>query len=305
MKRLFLLLGLLSFLTLFVTAQGKDGYIKIKDGVIHYKKYGTGKPILIINGGPGMNCEGFGSLAELLAPNHTVILYDQRGTGQSTLTKTDSTTVTMQLMARDIEILRKQLQIDKWVVLGQSFGGIMAQYYASQRPQAIKGLILSASGGINLKVFDYIGANMILRLSQAERDSLKYWNQRIESGDTTYHAKYQRAKYLAPEYLFDRKYVPLLAERLTQGKKEITELVYQDLYKINYNCKESLRNFRQPVLIIQGRQDIMGDGTSYEAHRVLQNSQLVFINRCGHYGWIEQKEQYITALNRFLKSINW
>ncbi|MCB0663128.1 MAG: hypothetical protein KDC24_10335, partial [Saprospiraceae bacterium] len=53
---------------------------------ISYKTFGEGKPILIINGGPGMNSNGFQFMAEKIAAlGYQTILFDQRGTGGSIL----------------------------------------------------------------------------------------------------------------------------------------------------------------------------------------------------------------------------
>jgi proline iminopeptidase len=195
------------------------------------------------------------------------------------------------------------LKIKNWIVLGHSFGGILAQYYASKYPESIKGMILSGSGGIDLEVFDFVDASINNRLSQSEKDSLNYWNEMFKKGDTTHYSKYQWAKALASAYLYDKKYIPQIAERLTQGKPQITRLIYKDLYKIKYDCKESLKDFMKPVLIIQGRQDIVGDGAAYKAHLVLKNSRLVFLNECVHYGWLEQKEKYKLEIDKFINSI--
>ncbi|MDR3627202.1 MAG: alpha/beta hydrolase [Ignavibacteriaceae bacterium] len=280
----------------------QNGFIKTDDGVIQYITYGSGYPILIINGGPGMNCEGFASLAELLKGNNQIILYDQRGTGESKLIKVDSTTVTMDLMAKDIETLRTHLKIKDWIVLGHSFGGILATYYASKYPESINGMILSSSGGIDMDLFTKVGNTIKSRLNKSEKDSLDYWNKKIDSGDTTYYAKYQMAKALAPAYLYDKKYVPLIAERLTQGNSEINGLVFKDLFRIKYDCKGPLRNFKKPVLIIQGRQDIITKNIADKEHSVLKNSRIVIINKCSHYGWLEQKDNYISALENFIRS---
>src|SRR5689334_16592621 len=88
----------------------------------NYQTFGEGEPILIINGGPGMNSNGFADMANTISQlGYTTIIYDQRGTGKSVLEKVDSTTITMDLMAKDIEDLRIQLKIDQWTVLGHSF----------------------------------------------------------------------------------------------------------------------------------------------------------------------------------------
>lgn len=282
-----------------------NGMIETEKGVLHYKTYGNGEPILIINGGPGLDCEGFNPLAELLSDKYMTILYDQRGTGGSKLRQIDSTTVTMDLMAGDIEILRKYLKIDKWIVLGHSFGGFVSEYYASKYPESLKALILSSTGGIDLNVLNYFGDNLAIRLSQTERDSMQYWDNMIKQGDTTRYAKFNKAKYLASAYLYDKSYIPVLAKRLAfGGKPEITELVYKDLFKIKFDCKETLKDFSKPVLIIQGRQDITGDGVAYEAHSILKNSSIVFINKSGHYSWWEQSEIYTTEIEKFVSSLN-
>ena len=302
MKNNLILIALI--LNITVNCQ-ENGFIETESGVIHYKKFGTGEPILIINGGPGLDCEGFTPLAELLSDKYMTIIYDQRGTGKSELKQVDSTTVTLLLMAKDIETIRGYLKIDKWIVLGHSFGGFMAEYYAIHYPDALKAMILSSTGGIDLNILDYFNANIQIRLSQAERDSLKYWSNEIKQGDTSYNAKLNKAKYLSSAYVYNKVYIPKLAQRLAfDGYPQITSLVYKDLFKINFDCKESLKDFTKPVLIIQGRQDLTGDGVAYEAHLTLKNSSLVFINKSGHYSWWEQGEKYKSEVEKFIASID-
>jgi proline iminopeptidase len=304
MKRtlLMILLGL-TFSNMVICQE--DGLIETNNGVLHYKKYGNGEPLLIINGGPGLDCEGFVPLAELLSDKFMTILFDQRGTGKSILNKVDSTTVTMDLISQDIETIRNYLKIDKWILLGHSFGGFVAEHYAVHCPEVIKAMILSSTGGIDLGVLNYFNENLQMRLSQTERDSLKYWTDKINQGDTSYNAKYNKGKYLAPAYLYNKDYVPVLAKRLAfGGNPQITSLVYKDLFKNSFDCKDALKTFIKPVLIIQGRQDITGDGVAYEAHLILKNSTLIFINKSCHYSWWEQKEQYKSEVEKFIVSVN-
>ncbi len=289
--------------TSFMNAQ-VDGYVKIANGTLHYRTYGKGVPILIINGGPGMNCEGFASLAKLLDEHYLPVLFDQRGTGSSILERLDSSTITMDLMLEDIETLRKSLGIKEWVVFGQSFGGMLGSYYAANFPRRVKALILAASGGIDMELFDYVGSNISNRLGKSERDSMNYWDKKIEQGDTSHYAKYRRALGLASAYVYDKKNIPVIAERLTQGVPIVNSLVFNDLNKIKFDCKEKLRDFQKPVLIIQGRQDIVGEATALKAKQVLSNSKVVFINDCVHYGWLDQKEKFMNELTNFLDTLN-
>ena len=144
------LLSFILFSFQFVANAQQDAVIKNGDSFIHYKTFGSGKPILIINGGPGMNSDGFDGIAKMLSKNNMTITYDQRGTGRSTVEKIDNTTISMDLMVNDIEVLRKYLKIDQWIIFGHSFGGMLAAYYATVHPENIKSIIFSSSGGIDL-----------------------------------------------------------------------------------------------------------------------------------------------------------
>ncbi len=295
-------------LTLFITicAYGcntkNEGFAISPDGTgIHYKTFGSGSPLLIVNGGPGMNSDGFENLALILSKNSRTIIYDQRGTGKSILKLLDTSTVNMKKMIDDIESLRKELHIEEWSVLGHSFGGMVASYYATLYPNRIKTMILSSSGGIDLGLLNYVSASINSKLSRIELDSVHFWTSKIDNGDTSHFARLGRGRNLAPAYVLDRKFIPIIAERLTQGNGTINQLIWEDLQKINFDCSEKLKEFKKPVLIIQGKEDIIKAETAERAHAVLSNSKIVLMEHCIHYGWLDNAEVYFKEVNQFLK----
>jgi proline iminopeptidase len=299
MKKAFLFV----FLSLFGHSFAqKDGFSKNTDSSqTYYKIFGKGTPILIINGGPGMNSNGFEPMAKILAEKNQTIIYDQRGTGKSTLKELNNKTISMKLMADDIESLRKHLKIEKWTILGHSFGGMLASYYATIYPNSIDKLILSSSGGIDLSLLK--GENLIeAGLSKIEKDSLNYWNDKIEKGDTTYTARIGRGRAMAPAYVYDRKFIPIIAERLTQGNSTINSLLWDDMQKTNFDCKNKFSNFKNPVLIIQGKEDIISAAIGEISLKAFPNSKMVLLENCKHYGWLDAKEKYFNTIESFLKS---
>jgi proline iminopeptidase len=297
--KIFIIYIALFFLNIIVYGQN-DGIIINGNAKIFYRTYGKGTPILIINGGPGMNSDGFVNLAVMLSKNNKTIIYDQRGTGRSTVENPDSLNITMKLMVSDIECLRKNLKIDQWIILGHSFGGMLASYYATFYPEHILGMILSSSGGIDLSLLDNVRNSIDSKLTQRELDEIKYWGEKIENGDTSHYAKLQRGKALAAAYVYNKKNIPIIAERLTQGYPLITNLVWQDLQRIKFDCSKKLSTFNKPVLIIQGKQDIVGKDLAEKAHKVLRNSKLVFLNKCVHYGWLDRPDEYFKEINKFI-----
>jgi proline iminopeptidase len=278
-----------------------DGFAVSSDSTkIYYRIFGSGKPLLIINGGPGMNSDGFESLAKELSNNREAIIYDQRGTGRSTVPNVDTSTITMKLMADDIESLRHQLHIGKWSVLGHSFGGMLASYYATLYPNSIDKLILSSSGGIDLGLLTYVNDSLKSKLGPAALDSIAYWSNIISGDDTSHFAKFQKGRFLARAYVVDQQYIPAIAERLTQGNSTVNQLVWTNLQNIHFDCSEQLKSFSRPVLIIQGKEDIVNSETAEKAHSVLKHSKIVYMNHCIHYGWLDNKEVYFREINSFL-----
>lgn len=205
-------------------------------------------------------------------------------------------------MASDIESLRKHLKIDHWDILGHSFGGMLASYYASLEPESIDKLILSASGGIDLGLRSYVGQSTTEKLTPIQRDSLAYWNRKMAQGDTTYAARLGRGRNLAPAYLYDKKLIPVLAPRFTEGIAELNQLIWDDMEKIKFNCAPQLQNYRKPVLIIQGKDDIIRAETAEKAQRAFKNSKVVLLKHCGHYGWLDAETDYFKQIGDFLKA---
>ena len=272
---------------------------------IHYRVFSSSSNnpiILIINGGPGLDSKGFESVAKELQKTNTTILYDQRGTGKSTLHSINAKNLTMDLMLEDLESIRKELKITEWIIFGHSFGGMLAAHYASNYPNKVKALILSSSGGIAIKSILSIDINT--KLSKIEQDSLNFWMNKINSGDTTYHARYYRGKYLASAYIKDKSYVNSIAHRLTQVNFKINQLIIQDMSSMNFDCSEALKSFSKPVLIVNGKEDIIPVEITEETHQIFPNSELVLLDNCAHYGWLDHPRKYYTSISKFLKSIN-
>lgn len=290
------------FLWVFVAKlYGQTSGFADSEGVkIHYQIRGEGPPVLIMNGGPGFSSEGFAGLAEDIAElGYQSILFDQRGTGRSPLPVINDSTVTMDLMVRDIEAIREAMQIKSWAVLGHSFGGMLANYYTAKFPERVTALIHSSSGGVDLQLLQSSAQNLRERLTMSESDSLTYYRRQFEQ--TGNEADRRKMNYfLAHAYVYNKKHVPAVAERLMQGDLALNRIVWNDLIGIAYDCKIPLSKFEKPVLILQGTRDILPLSIASRANDVFPNSKLVFLDRCGHYGWLDRKKAYMDELERFL-----
>ncbi len=122
--------------------------IDVGDAELYVEVEGKGTPLVLINGGPGGTHHYFHPWFSRLKGQANIVYYDQRGCGLSDFQPGDKGYSVEQAVA-DLEAVRKALGFKKWVVLGYSYGGFLAQLYTVLHPENVSGLILlGASPGM-------------------------------------------------------------------------------------------------------------------------------------------------------------
>lgn len=104
-----------------------------------------GKPALVVHGGPGSGCSPW--FRRLFDPAaYRIVLFDQRNCGRSLPhagdADTDLTANTTQRLVGDMEALRESLAIDRWLVLGGSWGSTLSLAYAESHSQHVSEMVL-------------------------------------------------------------------------------------------------------------------------------------------------------------------
>jgi len=109
---------------------------------LHIEECGNpdGIPVLFLHGGPGAGCVSYHR--RFFDPTiYRIILFDQRGAGQST-PHAELEGNTTQALVADIELIREELNIEQWLLFGGSWGSTLSLVYAQTHPQRVSGLIL-------------------------------------------------------------------------------------------------------------------------------------------------------------------
>lgn len=112
--------------------------------VLYVKTYGNpkDKPVIFLHGGPGYNAAFFevSTAARLADKGFFVIVYDRRGEGRS---PDSAAQFTFSEALTDIDDLYKTYKLKKAVLLGHSFGGVLAVKYAEKNPAAVDAIVLA------------------------------------------------------------------------------------------------------------------------------------------------------------------
>lgn len=294
-------------LTLLVpvrTSIGADGKVT-RDGVdLFYNIVGTsGDYVLVLSGGPGEDIRSMQGIADELGKKYRCIMWEQRGTGRSKLAKYDASTINLNAYIEDIEALRKQLHIDKMIVVGNSWGMILGLAYAGTYPNAARAVITIGSGPITYEYLGVFGDNQLSRLGTCELEVRDFWKDPARQAANAERAAFERLRAAAVAYFYDRK----------KGLETAMELNPADYnFRVppafleaegKYDFRPKLKSITAPVLLLQGRQDLAGEANILEAHSLIKNSKLAFIDKCGHMPWLEQPEQTWKIVGEFLAHV--
>ena len=84
---------------------------------------------------------------------------------------------------------------------------------------------------------------------------------------------------------------------------EVNGIVHRNMQAMGFDCKPGLKKFKKPVLILQGTEDIIPVEVAQRTHDIIPNSELILMEKCAHYGWLEARETYFGAIRRFLESV--
>ena len=139
-----------------------SGMLDVGDGHrVYWETCGNpaGRPALVLHGGPGSGCSH--NARRYFDPDaYRIVLFDQRGSGRSTphasAPDVDLATNTTAHLLADIERLRRLLGIERWLVLGGSWGSTLALAYAEMHPERVSALVLFSVATTTAREIEWI-----------------------------------------------------------------------------------------------------------------------------------------------------
>ena len=283
----------------------QTGLLPVSDlHTIYFEQAGNpnGKPVVFLHGGPG---GGIDSLyRRYFDPQKwRIILFDQRGCGQSTPHAELKENTTWDLVS-DIEKIRVKLGIDQWVVFGGSWGSTLSLAYSQSHPSACKGLILRGIFLLRqkeLRWFYQEGASYIFPdaweaylkpIPPAERfDLIAAYYKRLTSPDRAVRLEAAQAwsiwegstsKLIPDAGLQQRFGNSSFADAF--ARIECHYFVNRGFFETEDQLLNNCDRIRHlPTVIVQGRYDVVCPMISaWDLHRALPNAEFKVIPEAGH-----------------------
>ena len=270
--------------------------VTLSDGYrLHVEEVGQGFPLIVLHGGPGMDHTMFRPYLDPLGDDFRVVYVDERGQGRSD--RVDPQTLSLDVFARDVDLLADALELGHFALLGHSFGAIIATYHATEIGTAAAYVI---SGGADAS--DALMADVEASL-QAMGDAGTAIAASWED-EKTVETEEQLRDLLRVQmpFHFHGEPPPGYGEQ-TIGTPDVLRHFANVGYG-DFDFLPRLADVHKPVLVIVGENDRT---TTPRAARVLHdrigNSELVLVPDAGHMSFVEQQDVYVDAVRRFLLGV--
>jgi proline iminopeptidase len=260
-----------------------------------------GYPILILHGGPGLDHHEFGDYLDPLADRgYRLIFVDQRAQGRSD--KAPPETWTLRQMASDVTALARALELERYAVLGESFGAFVALQHAVDDPSAAAQTMIS--GGVpSTRWLSSVEEN----LEKLEPPEIRAQVKRSWEKEATVETPEQFAELMHEQWPFH--FADPLDPRIPEYERRTEGWVFApEVLKAmseNYGAievEDRLGDIPQPVLLLAGRSDRV---CSLEAHEFMAeripNAELVIFEESGHMTFVEETPKYLNAVDVFLR----
>ncbi len=288
-----------------------DGQFVVVNGKrLWYRIEGQGPPLVLVPGGPGSSHTYFWPHFSRLAKDFKIVYFDAYGRGKSDRASI-ATEYTFNRDVDEIEALRQALGLDRIMLYGHSYGGMVAQAYALKYPQSLSHLVLANtfhSGEMwqkgNNDTWNFQLANQMPELWER----LKVFRAK---GRTSCDPEYQKAQGEMPTtmaYYYD----PSQANRPEYGALDLSLELYCQLAGpdadvvlagdlVSLDFRPSLKDITTPTLVLAGRFDrIAIPRFAAQFSQLMPEATFVMFEKSGHMPFVEEPDKHADALRAFV-----
>lgn len=276
------------------------GLVSIGGTRLNVVERGSGYPLLVLHGGPGLDHHEFGDYLDPLGDEYRLLFVDQRAQGGSDHSPEE--TWTLERMAADVDALARVLGLERYAVLGHSYGAIVALQNAVDFPGAAAHTIVS-SGVPAARFLAEVDANLAAFEPVELREQVtRSWEREkhVQTADEVESLLHDQLP-----FHFREADSPVIAEyeRRTAGgiySPEVLRHFANEEYG-GIEVEDRLGEVTQPVLVLAGRHDRTCVVAASEATAAgIPNAELVVFEQSAHMTFVEENARYLEVVRDFL-----
>jgi proline iminopeptidase len=287
-----------------------EGYVTTSDSArLFYRVLGQGPDTIIaIHGGPGVDLESIAGDFARLAQRHTVIFYDQRGSGRSELPR-DTTRLFVARQIADLDEVRAHFGLQRTTLVAHSYGPLLAASYALAHPQRVRRMVFFGPVPPQRGNFwQRFAANLTPRMDSTERVRLGDANRRLfePEGDTRAACREYWAIALKPRVAEPARVREIVKSDLCASEPAgiryglgVTNRVVMGSYG-DWDLRDRLRTLQVPTLVVHGEEEAIPMDLVEEWVSSLPKAELMRVPRAAHLPYAERPDVVWPAVERFL-----
>ncbi len=248
-----------------------------------------------IHGGPGGDHTSVRPVFAPLADQLQLVYFDHRGQGRSARGPRES--YTLENNVEDMEALRQHLGLDTIIVMGVSYGGMVALTYAARYPRRVARLVLIVTAAH--RGFITRAKEILAERGTPEQQQVA---QRLWEG--TFESEEQMREYFAVMGpLYSLRHDPSAAEIAARRAIYSPDAINEGFggFLRNYDVTAQLGAITAPTLVIAGRHDwICPPELSEEIAQRIPGARLRIFEQSSHRVWADEPEAFLSTLRAFL-----
>jgi proline iminopeptidase len=271
-------------------------HVELADGVsLFVQELGEGFPLIVLHGGPGLDHSMFRPYLDPLADEFRILYVDQRGQGRSD--RIEPSTLSLDVFSRDVDLLADALGLERFALLGHSFGAIVTTKHAIESGTAA-GYVISGGGDSSEKLLADVEASLE-ELGEEGAAIARSWED--EKTVTTEEGLKELLRVQMP-FHFAGDPPPGYGDD-TLGTPDVLRYFAQQGYG-EFDYTPDLGRVSKPVLVIVGEEDRTTTVRAARAlHEGIDGSELVIVPGVGHISFVEAPEVYLEAVRGFLRGV--
>jgi pimeloyl-ACP methyl ester carboxylesterase len=258
------------------------------------EEVGSGFPLILLHGGPGLDHTQFRPWLDPLGDELRLLYVDERGQGLSE--RVDPETLSLEVFARDVDLLAEALGLERFALLGHSFGAIVTTWHATEVGTAAAYVISGGADASEAMLADVEGS--LEAMGERGVAIRETWER-----EQTVESEAELKELLAAQmpFHFHGEVPPGYGDE-TVGSPEVLRHFARIGYG-DFDYRPRLANIRRPTLVVVGEHDRTTTPRAASVlHEGIDGSELVVVPNAGHMSFVEDQGRYLDAVRSFLRA---